>query len=361
MPACGARTEIPDPDGPVRVVSLGHESSWALLDDGSLWSWGDALPEPGGSVFAQPVPARVAAPEAIVSVAAGYFFVCALLQGGALWCWGDDNYGQSGAPPVFQGNWAIASPAAVAAGMSSVSSGESAACGVRADGMALCWGAGAQGEVGNLVQPGFAEVTPTAVGGIEGVTAIATKLFLTCAVIADGGVRCWGDGLLGDGGPPQISAAPVAVTGLLGPATGIAVGFDYACALLRDATVACWGNGAEGRLGLGPSVTSAPSATVVPGLWDVAEIACGQKHCCALRRDGTAACWGTYLDGLVTTAWSPAEVPGLAEASAIAAGWNHDCALVRGWLRCWGDNWEGELGDGTTTQSAAPVDVQGML
>jgi alpha-tubulin suppressor-like RCC1 family protein len=359
LSGCGARSELPTPGGPVQAISLGNGSSWALLDDGSLWTWGDGLPM-AGAVAPEPVPARTDAPAGIMDLSAGYGFVCPVLRGGSLWCWGANNYGESGVPPVFQGSVAIATPAAIASGVSSVTAGEMAACAVRADGAALCWGVGVEGELGNAAQTGFGEPVPTVVEGIEGVQAIATKLYRTCAVIAGGGVRCWGRGLLGDGGPSQTTPVPTPVAGLTAPATGIAVGIDHACALMEDGTVACWGNGAHGELGLGSATPTASSAGTIPGLVEVAAISCGWEHCCALRRDGTAACWGTYSEGPGPTAWSPADVPGLAEAEAIASGWDHDCAVVRGRMWCWGGNFEGELGDGTTTSSLTAVAVQGL-
>lgn len=73
---------------------------------------------------------------------------------------------------------------------------------------------------------------------------------------------------------------------------------DHACVLLDDGTVRCWGGNAEGQLGLGASLASVGTPTVVPDLHDIAEIA-GGDHTCARSCDGTIRCWGANLLGEV--------------------------------------------------------------
>jgi alpha-tubulin suppressor-like RCC1 family protein len=87
---------------------------------------------------------------------------------------------------------------------------------------------------------------------------------------------------------------------------------------------------------------------------------------CALLNDGTARCWGNNYygqlgDGTRTDRHTPEAVSGLAGAVAIAAGDYHTCALLNdGTVRCWGPNSSGQLGDGTTTDRLTPVAVSGL-
>jgi alpha-tubulin suppressor-like RCC1 family protein len=200
--------------------------------------------------------------------------------------------------------------------------------------------------------------------------AIAHGGAFTCALIAGGNVKCWGDndsGQLGNtAGFGNSSPTPVPVRGVMG-AKAIAAGFQYACALLADSTVICWGQSDFGQLGDGAPTTSPPPGSSVTGLTGVTAISAAFRHACALLSDGTVACWGIddqgqLGDGAISMfATTPVPVAGLTGATAIAAGGNHTCALVSGGaVECWGDNSYGQLGNGTTTASPSPTPVTGL-
>ncbi|MBK9258202.1 MAG: hypothetical protein IPM54_00005, partial [Polyangiaceae bacterium] len=95
-------------------------------------------------------------------------------------------------------------------------------------------------------------------------------------------------------------------------------------------------------------------------------IAAGSSHTCALRPDGTAKCWGNNYggqlgDGTFAVKNTPVMVSGLSAAIAITAGGGYTCALLAdGTVQCWGYNVSGQLGDGTTTSKSAPVVVTGL-
>jgi alpha-tubulin suppressor-like RCC1 family protein len=82
---------------------------------------------------------------------------------------------------------------------------------------------------------------------------------------------------------------------------------------------------------------------------------------------GAVSCWGyneygQLGDQSTTQRTTPVGVVGLGSgAAAVSAGGWHSCALTStGAVRCWGYNYEGELGDGTITDSTIPVDVSGL-
>jgi alpha-tubulin suppressor-like RCC1 family protein len=95
-------------------------------------------------------------------------------------------------------------------------------------------------------------------------------------------------------------------------------------------------------------------------------IAAGQSHSCALLAAGRIDCWGDNAEGelgngTTTNSSTPVAVQGITNPTAITAGESHTCAmLATGGVNCWGGNPEGELGDGTTTNSSTPVPVAGI-
>jgi alpha-tubulin suppressor-like RCC1 family protein len=90
-------------------------------------------------------------------------------------------------------------------------------------------------------------------------------------------------------------------------------------------------------------------------------------HTCVVTASGGALCWGYNFrgqlgDGTSSNSNVPVAVQGLAaNVAQISTGGNHSCALTTdGAALCWGDNTYGQLGDGTTTGSPAPHPVQGL-
>src|SRR5205823_7911076 len=123
-----------------------------------------------------------------------------------------------------------------------------------------------------------------------------------------------------------------------------------------------------GQLGDG-TTTDRHTPVAVSGLArGVTAIAAGNFHACALTSAGGVECWGSNYGGELgngTTAdrvYPPVAVSGLASGvSAIAVGLYHTCAVTnKGAVKCWGDNEVGELGNGTTTHSPTPVAVPGL-
>jgi alpha-tubulin suppressor-like RCC1 family protein len=191
----------------------------------------------------------------------------------------------------------------------------------------------------------------------------------TCALTSAGGVKCWGfnhDGQLGDGQESDRSA-PVAVTGLTNGVKAITAGWRHSCAITSMGGIQCWGNNHDGQIGDGSELDRRTPQDVVGLLTRVTAIAAGERHTCAVTTAGGVKCWGNNHDGELGDGTkkdrvTPVDVTGLTNGvTALAAGWRHTCALTTaGGVKCWGNNHDGQLGNGTFNDSSSPGDVAGL-
>lgn len=147
-------------------------------------------------------------------------------------------------------------------------------------------------------------------------------------------------------------------------AVQVEAGGAHTCAVLSDGTVRCWGDNTNGQLGSGSTASSSVVPVVVSNLTGVMSVSAGDRHTCALRTNGAVSCWGeanALGSGASTDARVPVAVTGLSSgASMVSAGVGYSCALVSGAVRCWGSNTFGQLGDGTETPAATPVNVSNL-
>ena len=192
----------------------------------------------------------------------------------------------------------------------------------------------------------------------------------TCAILDNGELKCWGYdffGQVGDGGNNTDQYSPVSVDlGTGRTAVAIAAGSWHTCAILDNGDLKCWGYDAYGQLGNGGSNTNtdAPSATAInlgAGRTAVA-VAAGEAHTCAILDNGDLKCWGKNYNGQLGIGGTndqstpPSTAINLGSgrtAIAISAGQAYTCAILdTGDLKCWGRDNEGQLGDGGTTHSS---------
>jgi alpha-tubulin suppressor-like RCC1 family protein len=225
---------------------------------------------------------------------------------------------------------------------------------------------------------------PPAAHAANPVSSIAAGAGTTCALTDTGGVECWGwnfYGTLGIGAlngpqncytvdnPVGCSITPVGVEGLGSDVSALATGYAHACALTDAGGVKCWGYNGGGQLGdgthTGPELCSSEHPTpcsstpvAVSGLSSgVSAIGSGWDHTCAVLDSGALECWGyngdgQLGDGTTTDSSTPVAVqlPEGVKATAVAGGNQHTCALTStGGVECWGYNGWGLLGQGTET------------
>ncbi len=412
QPSAPAAGHIASGDAHSCAVLSGAARCWGFGGDGrlgigSIASIGDD--ETPGSASAIDF-----GPGAVVdAITAGTAHTCALLADGTVHCWGFGGDGRLGYANTnnIGDDEPAASPGAVqlGGGATAISAGLAHTCALRVDGAVLCWGYGGSGRLGyskppdppgtpagTVIEPPSVgdDETPASVGPVSlGGPAIAITAggAHTCALMAAGTVRCWGNGALGTLGYGNFAnigddefpdtVAPVD----LGrhTATAIDAGESQTCALLDDATVRCWGDGFYGQLGLGTqdSVGVAQTPAAVPSVnlgRGARAISAGRQHTCALLDDGSLRCWGRNQFGQLgygrTDSIGDDEPPASAgavdlgpgrTAVAVAAGAAQTCALLDdAGVRCWGYGSNGRLGycneatigDDELPSAAGPVD-----
>jgi alpha-tubulin suppressor-like RCC1 family protein len=348
------------------AVTAGHGHTCARTTTGGVQCWGfDAYGQLGDGASADsPLPVAVSGLSSdVTAISAGLEHTCALTAAGGVLCWGNNSAdGQLGNGSTADSHVPVA-VAGLSSGVTAISAGQVHTCALTAGGV-QCWGYDGDGQLGNGSTAD--SHVPVAVAGLSsGVTSVAAGGLHTCAV-TKGGVQCWGydgDGQLGNGSTAN-SHVPVAVAGLSSGVASVATGFDYTCALTTAGAVLCWGNNEFGQLGDGSAVGSEVPIAVSGLSSGVAAVATGDGHACALTTAGGVLCWGYGMDGELgngSAAQSlvPVAVSGLSSGvAAIAVGGTHACALTTaGAVRCWGENMNGQLGDGSTTQSLVPVAV----
>ncbi len=149
----------------------------------------------------------------------------------------------------------------------------------------------------------------------------------------------------------------------------VALGSWHTCARKPDLTVSCWGDDRLGQTGTGAPMDGGPVTTPLPvaNISDAVGIASGRNHSCAVRVGGSVACWGDNQDGQIgngltgTPALVPEGVQGVNDATAVACGGSFSCAIRSGGaVVCWGNGLSGQLGDGTRRRTPAPTAVKGI-
>lgn len=319
------------------------------------------------------------------SIATGNYHSCGI-RGGSVYCWGYNGKGQLGNGSTVNSSTPV-QVTNLTAGATQVSVGRYHSCAI-VKGEAKCWGYNGVGQLGN--NSTVSSNIPVSVTGFDSPTTvreISAGQNHTCAVVdrglfLRGSVKCWGYGAysaLGNGTTAN-SLVPVQVTGLTLGATRVSVSGVHSCAV-QGGTAKCWGTGTYGSLGDNTTVTRSTPINVKGLNTNVTEISAGNTHSCAVA-GGAAYCWGTNDSGQLgdystTTRLAPVIVSSLTRGvTEINAGGGSSCATVIGatkldrtgvvsgvvsGVRCWGNNADGQLGDGSTEGRPSSNWVTGLL
>lgn len=297
----------------------------------------------------QPTPLPVLGGFSFAKVYVGNFFTCALTAAGAPWCWGRGVQGAIG----NGGNTDQFAPVAVSGGKTFTRmflGWGGAACALEASGAAWCWGQGGSGALGDGGVTN--QLTPVAAAPGMTFASLSVTAFSTCGLTSAGVAWCWGSsitGAIGHGNFGGSVFAPTQVSGghLFAEITG---GDQSHCGRKADGTVFCWGQNDGGQLGDG-TMTNRSVPVAVATAQRFVRIGGGRGGVCGLTAAGAAWCWGAFMGNATT----PQLIPGGRVFSEIDVGGEHACGREGVDIYCWGNNVRGQLGNGTTTDSAIPV------
>lgn len=326
--------------------------------------------------------------EQLSSLSLAGTFACGADIQGRAYCWGAANdRGQLGNGT----NTPSEAPVRVKTGARflQVVTGASHACGLTTEDRVLCWGDNTQSQLGvsttdldcNLLQPNgwvqdFANacaIVPVAVETGLKFVEIGAGADRTCGRTSGGTIWCWGTSYygLGDSAGTARSDSLIRVSSPASFRT-LGVGSNHACASDVTGQGWCWGYNGSGQLGrgaVGGATHTGPAAWTINSSAFIQRWALGAEHTCALTGAGDALCWGRGDAGQrgdsSTTAsqLDPTYVATPLKFTRIAAAGASTCALQAGtgaaW--CWGENSDGRLGDGTTSDRIAPAPVLGGL
>jgi signal peptidase I len=375
----------------VMALAAGKKFVCAVRTDGTVVCWGENNEEQlgDGTSTNRSTPVQVIGVggagtlTGAVAAAAGESHVCARRTDGSAVCWGRNDKGQLG-----DGTTSDSTSPVVVSGLGDathIAAGAKFSCAVTGESHMYCWGDNPSGQLGTGTTAGSSH--PDRVIGVAGhpmddVLTVAAGLKHSCMSLMDLSVHCWGRndrGQVGDG-TTSDTAVPAAVVGTSGAGhlsgvRQVVAGDEHTCALLSDTTVVCWGRNDKGQLGNDKATGDTSTPQVVKGvggsgtLSGVTWLSAGVKHTCAATTSGGVVCWGLNANGQVgdntTTDRSvPVQVTGvggsgtLGSIRQVGAGANHSCAVsTAAAVYCWGSNSSGQLGDATTTQRPAPVQV----
>jgi len=248
-----------------------------------------------------------------------------------------------------------------------ISLGSFHSCSILDDGSVSCWGSNEFGQLGDGTRENKHVPNKVLLPLGKRVESLSSGSYHNCAIIDDDTLRCWGSnefGQLGDGTTIERTNPVIISLGVGKTATSVSSGEGHTCAIMDDKTIKCWGDNSNGQLGDGTKSSSSSPIAISLGSQDLAlSISSGSYHTCALTTDREVKCWGDNYHGQLglgdnVDRLSPklVNLPVNGTVISISSGSFHTCAaLSNAEVYCWGFNAYGQLGDFSTNNSNVPV------
>ena len=222
------------------------------------------------------------------------------------------------------------------------------------------WGNNTYGQLGDNTRLHRSSPVQTIAGGTNWKQS-SCGINHTAAIKTDGTLWLWGiGGLLGDNTGTSRSS-PVQTIAFGTNWSSVSCGTDHTAAIKTDGTLWLWGSNYAGELGDNTTTGRNSPVQTVTGGTNWKQVSCGYAMTAAIKTDGTLWCWGNNYEGglgdnTTTNRSSPVQtITGGNNWSSVFATYGIAAIKTDGTLWLCGGNWSGQLGDGTTTYRSSPV------
>jgi alpha-tubulin suppressor-like RCC1 family protein len=370
--AAGLTAALAAPAAASAEASSAHAGQAAAMGGNAIVAWGfNFHGEMGNGTTAsssEPVRAQVPGTFRYTTVRSAATSV-ALTTTGRVYGWGSNTNGQIGDGTQTSRLTPVRATELAGVKVTALRENGAFTMALTSTGKVLSFGINGDGELGDGTT--ISRLTPVRARIPKGVTitAISAGSNSALALTKSGRVLAWGAngvGQLGDGTTKDRHTPVYVRLPRHTKITSIALGFGAGYAITSAGRLMAWGYNSAGQLGDGTTKNrKTPVRVRLPRGVKAAAATAGEFHALALTADGRALAWGYNAfgqlgNGTTTSRHMPAWVrlPAGARVRALAAGLDFSMALTRtGRILTWGHDNVGQLGNGTTTDSATPVRV----
>lgn len=344
-----------------RLVVGSYDYSIAIMDDGTLWSWGqnnDGVLG-NGTTIGRRTPQMINNDSDWVSVSAGSRHVLALKSDGTLWAWGSNNAGQLGDGSTT--SRLVPTQIGTDTDWKMIAAGGSHSLALKANGTLWSSGSNYRGQTGILTDRGFPLIGLQKVGIETEWKAIAAGGEQSVAIKNDGTLWVWGKIGNGtnDGSTVQVKISSI------NPWRSVTSGSQHVLGIQTDGSLWAFGSNEYSQLGDGSDLYSQSEPSRVGYDTDWQEAYGGRAHSVALKSDGTLWAWGQNWYSQVgvpippNLLKSPTKVGNDSDWKSVTSGYEHNLAIRKdGTVWSWGRNRSGQLGDGTRLTGLSPQPIQ---
>lgn len=346
-------------------VSAGVAHSVGIRTGGTLWAWGRnnvGQIGDGSAVAMRTTPTQIGTSSDWQSVSCGASHSLALKSNGTLWAWGLNSSGQLGNGNNTNSN--VPTQVGTDTDWAFISAGDEFSLALKTNGTLWAWGRNDSNQLGDGTT--VAKNTPLQIGNQSNWESISTGANHSFAIKTNGTLYGWGVNNLGQlgNGTTTNETAPVKI-GNDNDWNKVAASTIHSVAIKDDLSLWVWGGNNEGQLGVGTSGTGTQLTNPfnIISLTGCDVISKGSQNTIIKKADGTIWNWGANLIGQLgngttsaTPTTSPIQVGSENDWQNVSMRGTHVLALkTDGSLYAWGNNFYGQIGDGTTTTRTSPT------